>query len=377
MIRRQFKHLALMLSVAAITISATPALADPPSLLKAFGRTSTSQTLNKKLELSEVDGPWMILAATFVGETSRERAEKLAMEIRREMNMPAFIYHETFDFTGGLNGSATDSRKMRYANQYQYHAHAVLVGEYASVDNKQIDADLARIKSARPKFYEDPSEHAAASDMSTPVATVKAISRKLLKLRDEKTNGPMANAFVTRNPMLPEDYFQSPQVDSFVKQMNEGLSHSLLDCPGKYTVVVATFEGLSTIVDGRHDKKFTESADRMDKFARDAAKMAAALRNDGVEAYQFHDRNRSVVTVGSFETLGRELPDGQFEYAPEIRATMREYSALNSKKARVVPGKNGIAANHVAMIPFDVQPTPIAVPKVSRRSLYSGKLGMN
>ena len=94
---------------------------------------------------------------------------------------------------------------------------------------------------------------------------------------------------------------------------------------------------------------------------------------------EFHDRFRSMVTVGSFELLGRELPDGRFEYAQEIRAVVRKYSALNvtPELARQVPrGTKGIASNNVAMIPFDVRPTPIAVPKPTKRSLYGAALGM-
>ena len=372
----RFAKIAFALSLTATTLSTTPTSGDTPSLLKVFGRANSVKSTSGTLELSEEDGPWLILAATFVGETARQRAEKLATELREDMKLPAFIYREKFDFTGRLRGSDISARRMRYANQYEYEAYAVLVGEYDSVENKQVDSDLARVKTAKPKVFSDPDEVAAAKDMSTPAKTVKAISRKLLMLRDDKEYGPMAAAFVTRNPMLPEDYFRSPEVDSFVQQINEGLDHSLLDCQGKYTVVVATFEGLSTIVDGRKEKEFTESPERMAKFARDAAKMTATLRKQGVQAYQFHDRYRSIVTVGSFEELGRELPDGRFEYAADIRATVREYSAFNARKARVIPGKNAVAANHAALIPFDVKPTPIAVPKVSKRSLYGTKLGM-
>ena len=381
MLRSSNRTLAITLTIATITflanlIPTSTASAGPPSLLKVFGRDDTSTSQSTSLELSEEDGPWLILAATFVGETSRDRAEKLATEIRRDMKLPAFIYREKFDFTGRLNSSNPSARQMRYANQYEYEAYAVLVGEYDSVENKQVNADLELIKTAKPRVYGDPAEVAAERDTTTPVKMVEAISRKLLKLRDEKTNGPMAAAFVTRNPMLPQEFFQSPQVDSFVRQLNEGLNYSLLECNGKYTVVVATFEGQSTIVDGKHEKDFKESADRMQKFLRDADKMTTELRRQGVKAYQFHDRFRSVVTVGSFATLGRELPDGRFEYAADIRATMQKYSAYNPQKARMIPGQNRVAANHAAMIPFDVKPTPIAVPKVSKRSLYGTKLGM-
>ena len=189
----------------------------------------------------------------------------------------------------------------------------------------------------------------------------------------------MSQAFVTRNPMLPEAYFQPPQIDSFVHQMNDGLIHSLLECEGKYTVVVKTFEGLGAILDNKGDKDFKASTSRMNKFAADTEKMTLDLRSRGVEAYQYHDRYRSLVTVGSFDTLGRELPGGGFEYAPEIRAVMDEFRALNvnPELARQVPsGSRGIASNGAALIPFDVQPTPIAVPKSTKRSLYRASFGM-
>jgi hypothetical protein len=81
------------------------------------------------------------------------------------------------------------------------------------------------------------------------------------------------------------------------------------------------------------------------------------------------------VTIGGFDTLGRQLPNGGFEYDAAIRQIMQKYCAgSQSSPTQFGPG---IAANHVASIPYDVQPTPIAVPRKSKRSLYMGKLGMH
>ncbi len=369
-----------LLSFFAVAISVAAAGADTPSLLRMFGRApaETADTLMSH-ELSEEDGPWMVLASTFVGEGSKSRAERLAAEIRKELGLPAFIYREKFDFTGTVNQTSRSSKRLRYANRYQYEAYAVLVGEYDSVEHPSIERDLQRIRTATPAVFRDPNEVAAETNRSNPVTTVKSITSRLLKSRTDKALGPMGHAFVTRNPMLPEEYFAAPQVDSFVHQMNDGLHHSLLKCDGKYTVVVKTFEGLGTIVDGKRDKKFQPSLTRLNKYAADAEKMTSELRDKGVEAYQFHDRFRSLVTVGSFDELGRELPNGGFEYAPEILAVMRKFSAFNVRPelARQVPaGAKGVASNNAAMIPFDVKPTPIAVPKPSKRSLYGAKLGM-
>lgn len=363
-----------LLVVVLLAVDSSFASAAPPSLLRIFGRDEAEPISTESQTLSEEDGPWMILAATFVGEDSKRRADRLVEQIRKDLRLPAYTYREKFDFTGNLNAANQRAPKMRYANQYQYEAYAVLVGEYDSVNHRDLDRDLERIRAANPAVFQDPDEVAAETRLDTPVTVVNAIKQKWMRSKD-KTKGPMAGAFVTRNPLLPEDYFDSPEIDSFVHQLNSDKEYSLLECEGKYTVVVRTFEGLETVVDGRNDKNFLPSMRRLDKFAADAAKMTAKLRADGEEAYQFHDRFKSLVTVGSFDYLGRELPDGRFEYAPEIRKVMDRYSAFNAQVARSVPGRHGVAANHAAMIPFDVKPAPIAVPKVSKRSLYSAAFG--
>ncbi len=75
--------------------------------------------------------------------------------------------------------------------------------------------------------------------------SLQASVRDLPKfIESRKQTGPLAHAFITRNPLLPEDYF-APKggVDELVLKMNKNVKHSLLDCPGKYTVQVAHFTG--------------------------------------------------------------------------------------------------------------------------------------
>ena len=361
-----------------LALAAVPVAADKPSFLNMFRRNSVEADPSKFYELSAEEGPWLILASTMVGEGSKERAQRLVLEIRQELDLPAFLYKEKFDFTGDLDPNGMDRRRMRYANQYQYEAYAVLVGEYDSVEHPEIDSDLEMLKAASLDVFKDPDVVAAETNPANPITAVKALHRKLLEATKDKdaNRGPMSNAFVTRNPILPDEYFAAPKVDSFVCDLNEDKEFSLLECKGNFTVIVRTFEGFGTIAGSKQEQAFTPSMRRLDKFAADADKMVRQLRKDGFEAYQYHDRNRSLVTVGSFDRLGRELPDGRFEYADDIRRVMQKFSALNAEKARSIPGKGAVAANHVALIPFDVQPTPITVPRVSKRSLYSGALGL-
>lgn len=381
---RSFAFLVLL-----VVAGMAPSLsAEGPSLLRMFSRSNhtVSADSTKSYALTPEDGPWMVLAHTFVGEGSSELAERLALEIRRDLNLPAFVHQADFDFSGEVNaGSAVQraggrhgQRRMKYQNQIRYKAHAVLVGEYDRPEHPQVDADLERIKTASCAVFGDKEEMAAERDFRNPVTAVKAMHQRLAERFADKGRGPMGNAFLTRNPMLPQDYFQAPDVDSFVRSLNDDKPNSLLNCKGRYTVVVRTFTGFSTIVDGKKEKGYTPSAERMEKCGRDAHEMTALLRAEGVEAYEFHDRNQSVVTIGSFNSLGKELPGGGFEYLPEIQRIMSQYRAFNvdPKLADHIKHQTsqGVPVNCVAeKYPFDVEPLPIAVPKVSKRSLYGAR----
>ncbi|EGF27339.1 hypothetical protein [Rhodopirellula baltica] len=383
--------IAILAVVASGLVSPSPAAAQTSPFLRMFKRGNKVEVdTTKTYELTQEDGPWLILAHTFVGAGSKERAERLALEIRQELNLPSYVYEENFDFSGEVEtptstiqvaGGATrpNHRRMRYANSIQYDAHAVLVGEYDHAEHPQIAEDLKRIKSAKLPVFGDKKEMEAETDFRNPVTAVKALHRQFVSRSGDKDRGEMGSAFLTRNPMLPDDFSHAPEVDSFVRKLNEDKQFNLLECDGKFTVVVRTFEGYKTIVDGKKEKNFQPNINRLDRMAMDANKMVVALRKEGQEAYQYHDRTRSIVTIGSFETLGYDLPDGGFEYAPEIQAIMSNYRAFNVDPsiANQVKSKtnDGLAAKHIENIPFDVQPTPIRIPKASKRSFYSAAVG--
>ncbi len=362
----------ILLVLASFSIDA--AAVEVPSFLRMFKRKAEAVE-GKSYELSQEDGPWMILAYTFVGDGSKARADRLAYEIRRDLKLPAFIYAENFDFTGDPLDNKS-GRRMAYANEYQYEAYAVLVGEYDSINNPSVKSDLERIKVAVPDVFRDADAVAAEMNLSTPATALKAMRNWIVRKKSNR-KGPMKMAFATRNPLLPQDYFAATEVDSFLVSINDGLQFSLLDCPGKYSVLVRTFTGYGAIISGNQGASFKGSKRRLQKCAEDAERMVLALRKKGVEAYQYHDRDRSIVTVGSFESLGREFPGGGFEYAADIRATIQKFSALNvdPKLAQQVSDGKHFAANTAGDLPFDVQPVPIIVPKKSKRSLYTAMTG--
>ncbi len=97
-------------------------------------------------------------------------------------------------------------------------------------------------------------------------------------------------------------------------EMNKNVPHSLLDCPGKYSVQVATFKGQVIIkqneIEAIESGKKQLSSDLADA-AMKAHQLTEALRMKGYEAYEFHDRYASIVTVGSFDSVGTPRADGR------------------------------------------------------------------
>ena len=148
----------------------------------------------------------------------------------------------------------------------------------------------------------------------------------------------MGGAFMTTNPLLPRDYFVPKGLDKFVVDMNKGVKHSLLNCKGQYTVKVATFTGQNVLltrkVIDQLDKGATLKSKLVDAAER-AHKLTEALRAKGVEAYEFHDRSSSIVTIGSFDSVGTPQPNGQIELDPRIHAIMQKYGADSS----IAPGE--------------------------------------
>jgi hypothetical protein len=173
---------------------------------------------------------------------------------------------------------------------------------------------------------------------------------------------------VTTNPLLNSDFFVPGGVDEITLKANEGVEHCLLDCPGRYTVRVATFSCRNIVAISDKDVRKAMAAleqrspedSELVRAAEKAHKLAAALRNQGVEAYEFHDHKESIVTVGSFESAGMVGDNDEVKLDPAVAKVMEQY------RANAAQGK--IAAKSLAGVPFDAQPKVILVPKRTARA---------
>jgi hypothetical protein len=331
----------------------------------------------KSMELTTDNGPWLILAASFKGPKAESQAVALITELRNRHKLAAYMHKQTYDFTQTVQGTKINPKtwdngrvelaKMQYYQNDKYDAIAVLVGDFRSVNDPVLEKTLEKLKYLKP----DCLDITKNKDSNQSFAAVKDLCRKISTDPDRKKRGPMASAFASRNPLLPDDFFTAKGVDDFVLKLNKGVQYSLLDNPRKFTVRVATFRGATSI--NQREIADLERSDRVsDKLAVAADKahrLTTALRKKGIEAYEFHDRTESVVTIGSFDSEGTPRQDGTILIDPKIYRIVEEYRGTQTR----LPGRGvmGMQPKMEAGIPFDIQPVSMAVPRRSIAADYA------
>jgi hypothetical protein len=129
------------------------------------------------------------------------------------------------------------------------------------------------------------------------------------------------------------------------------------------------------------DKKRQDAIDRgqmpksyLEEAAKNAHVLTEALCKKGYEAYEFHDRNSSIVTIGSFSNVGSKRQDGKIEINPQVHAVMKKFGA----ETNVEPGKPAQVGEprKLAGIPFDIQPMPVEVPQMGISNAYDRTVGV-
>ena len=373
--------------------------------------------------LTQQSGPWLIIAASFSGDGAEHQASKLAHELRNRFRLRAYVHEMNFDFSDETPGRGLDEYgapiRRRYQRGDKVRELSVLIGDFSSIDDPEAQQMLDRIKTLHPDAL-----NVDVSKTAQSMAQMRRFEDALLeKLGRPRTRGPMAQAFFTRNPLLPREYFVPKGIDPFVAKMNKGVEHSLLDCPGDYTVQVATFRGKTILQTSAQQEPAEKSLwgrtkkvenNPLIEAAENAHLLTEELRAHGFEAYEFHDRNESIVTIGSFSQAAQKQPDGRVVPVPGIQQIIQTFGAafdtpadplttigndlrtqqlvdeqeqqfnlrLSSQQAQAVPGLNpkhvkiwqgsGRRRKVSRIIPMDVHPHAIEVPKRSVSGAYAG-----
>jgi hypothetical protein len=365
--------LAVGLTLVCLTLFTSRVWADPAwAKLVPFKKIDADP--NKSYDLEEKNGPWMIVAASFVGSTAEQQSRDLVLELRQKYKLEAFAFHKTYDFTKPTEGLGYSqyggTRRMRYMTNNKFEEIAVLVGNYSSIEDSQMDKTLDLLKHAKPDCL-DPEKRGGAS--SQRLVGLRYLYNMVSTDPTKKTRGPMGAAFVTRNPLLPKEMFVAKGIDPFIADLNKDLPHSLLKCPGRYTVRVASFRGVDTMKAEEFEKLTAQSRKmaKIDEAALKASRLCAALREKGVEAYEFHDRTESIVTVGSFNDVGQPRPDGKTEINPALHKVMKDFGPIEQGKAGTNQIELYARVEKSCNLRFDPQPMPVEVPRQSIAAAYN------
>lgn len=316
----------------------------------------------KEYKLSPKHGPWMIMVASFndvpaerrkEGLTALQAANQLVYELRR-MGVPAYTFHQG-QLLGQLEAESGNNQNKKFiARRDQI---AVLAGNFGRADDPQAQKIMGYLKNGfEPEFLKDSRNGGILA--KTP-GRPTALSR----------------AQMTTNPLMSTDDLKRNTVDPLVKRLNADMQYSLLKNKGKYTLRVATFEGMSSIVQVGNQqpekaKNFFEKmmGDTLDESGKKAWELTEVLRaarkigyDRDFEAYVFHERYRSIVTIGSFDSPSDPRID---EYARRFSGKQRMHNGKEVMTAEVftIPANVPAGQTPDKYWMFDAKPRLMEVP---------------
>jgi hypothetical protein len=290
---------------------ATPAWAAPPNF---SGKTNEIEAVKgKKYVLGPQHGPWMIMVASLSepppeyradGPGPVEAAHDLVYELRKK-GIPAYFFEQQEEIQP-LHTLDHGGRAARRVVKAKDHRVCVIAGNYPSADDTVAQKTLNWIKDFSPPAFK---EHAVFHP--TPGRPK-----------------PLSGAFLTINPLLSPADLAQQQTDPLLLKLNTGRKYSLLNNQGKYTLVVASFRGKAELL-SKSENRDLEISKALDEAGYHAEILCQLLREQKLhhqrqfDAYVWHDRDRSLVCVGAFDSENDPLIPRMFELFAECKQLHR------------------------------------------------------
>ena len=303
---------ALLAIVIALGSAGVPLVAGPIEAIRG-----------KAYPLTAKHGPWMIKVASLLEEAEHQEApivKELVYQLRKK-GIPAYTHRQTEE-SEEIESVDRQGRTLHRRLTSQRAMIAVLAGNYKDPDDKAAQQTLKYIKDKK-KISHDVTVEWQGKDVPVPLAISKA--------------------FLTRNPLLPADELAKRNRDPLILKLNSGLDHSLFENKGKYTVIVASFFGKSQVSPAKFQNFENMFSDKskvsLDNAAQESWKLMSTLRKLGIEAYVYHDRYKSIVTVGAFKS----------QNDPEIQNLVERFKAKEERDPKT--GKPMLMAVNVQVGP--------------------------
>jgi hypothetical protein len=271
--------------------------------------------------LRKENGPFMIMAHTFRGPEATRYALALATELQSVHRLKSYIFHLKIQPGGSNirnvqptapeyipNGDVGSPEKNRIWDEA-----AVLVGDCATID--EAEKLLKVVKKIKPECLGGlPTiwHHRKGQGLYRAHITANPLqaAQRLYPGRDPSVAGsgalPMKSGEAF-DPFVAAATFQrTKKPDPLVKRINGG-PRSVYNCPGPYTLQVADYAGRTS--PNPKDPRFNDSsffkksplataADDAERLAENIAKCKSL--DPAIKPYVYHDRERSIVTLGAF-----------------------------------------------------------------------------
>ena len=279
--------------------------------------------------LTKDNGPFMVLAYTYRSPDAPRQALALVLELRNKYRLPAYILlPKKFPNRSNIRGvppqAATFATRDDVGVPEIYRTldeAAVLVGDEKTI--KDSNVLMHKIKKIHPVCIDG-----------------------VQQMWDWRKGKGLTRATMTTNPFVPAENLFPQQRDIIVSQINEG-PHNIRNCPGRYTLEIANFEGQKAIqADGELQLKpralFAKSP--LATAADDAERLADSMAKDkqvqqtGYEPYVYHDRFSSRVTMGSFDSLTDPKAKQLHDRLIEMTWGLRERKV--TQNVMIVPAPN-------------------------------------
>ncbi len=335
----------------------------------------------KRYRITKQHGPWMIMVSSFRdvprevvevedgqarwrkndqyknGKTAQEAADELVYELRLK-GIPAYTFeqkHEyervrTFDRQGRVRSRAFESQQRRIA---------VLAGNYPDSKSSIAEKTLKYTKNYHPKMF---------GTVEAETSFLKRLANGGIYRKTPGRPGPLSGAFLTINPLLSPEEAKRLKRDPLILKLNSGSEHSLLKNRGKYTLLVKTFYGksMTALPNGTNAEKIDKFTvgKNLDEAALNAWQMVKTLRQRDIEAYVYHDRYQSIVTVGTFDSP-KDPRIAQLQKLFGAKTKVDANTGQHNLTAEVLalPGKRTNDPPLKTWV-FDPYPKPMHVPKL-------------
>ena len=338
----------------------------------------------KQYRLTERHGPWMIMVASFrdvdtkrvervrgqlrlvrneryeEGMSAEEAADALVFELR-VAGIPAYVTRRESSYE---KTNTADRRGRARSRTYrsQVDGVAVMAGNYPSFEDAAGQQTLKYLKSS--KFRSKVLESPESGSVYRPTPGQK---------------DPLSGAFLTLNPMLTGDKLRAQTIDPLLSRLNGSTEYSLAKNPGKYTLIIASFNGRSMKkISNNSFSRYAQSFERtigntLASAADKAWQLAQAMRNargagydQDYEVYIWHGHYRSIVTIGAFDN---PRDPRIARYTEMFRAKLRQ-NPLNGQRGLeaevfTVPRKPRPNQSPSISFMFDPRPTLMEVPKLN------------